>query len=360
MSTKRNDNAGGKAAIGGVALLSRSGTWRNAGLRLASLSGAARLLERRRGGAGAILRFEQVRPPRSAAFQPLLAREITPQFLDRTIAALKRWQLDIVSLDEACRRAAAPVSSRRFVCLTFDGTPADFFHYAYPVLAKHGVPFAVYVPTAFPDGLGQAWWLALEAVIAGADRIALEMEHREHRFEMPEPQQKLQLYDLLERWLRRLPPAELSAAIADLCRRYGVDLSVLSRQAFMGWEDLAKLAADPNATLGSATVNYPVLQNLDEAAALREMSMGRAVAEAALHRDVTHFAYPFGDRAAFGPRHVALAQQAGFASAATALPGVVHAEGRSNPHALPRIACDGRQPSLAVMRAMLSGLGLSN
>ena len=36
---------------------------------------------------------------------------------------------------------------------------------AYPILQKHGIPFAVYLPTAFPDGLGQAWWLALEEMI---------------------------------------------------------------------------------------------------------------------------------------------------------------------------------------------------
>ena len=53
-----------------------------------------------------------------------------------------------------------------------------------------------------------------------------------------------------------------------------------------------------------------------------------------------------------------LAGQAGFASAVTALPGVVRAGGRSNPHALPRIAWDGRQRSLRVMRVMLSGMML--
>ncbi len=44
-------------------------------------------------GAGAILRFERVRPRRRGAFQPLRENEITPQFLDRAIRALKRWKL---------------------------------------------------------------------------------------------------------------------------------------------------------------------------------------------------------------------------------------------------------------------------
>jgi len=230
--------------------------------------------------------------------------------------------------------------------------------HAYPVLARHGVPFTLYVATAFPDGVGEAWWLALQELIARNDRLALVMEGRECRFEMPETGQKLQLYDVLARWLRRLPPADASAAVHDLCKRYAVDLASLSREAFMDWNDLASLAADPLATLGSATVNYPVLNNLDDAAALREMSMGRAVAEAALHRGVRHFAYPFGGRTSFGDRHVTMAKQAGFASAVTALSGVMQADGATNPHALPRIAWDGRIRSLAVLRAMLSGIGV--
>jgi peptidoglycan/xylan/chitin deacetylase (PgdA/CDA1 family) len=130
----------------------------------------------------------------------------------------------------------------------------------------------------------------------------------------------------------------------------------VSREASLDWDDLARLAADPLVTIGSATVNYPVLSNLKDAAALREMTMGRAVAEAAFPRDVRHFAYPFGDRASFRLQHAAMADRAGFASAASSIPGVIEAEGRSNLHALPRLAWDGQQRSLRVMRVMLSGM----
>ena len=331
-----------------------------AGLRLAYFSGYARLMERRSGGAGAILRFERVRPARNAEFQPRRAHEITPDFLDRTIRALKRWNYDIVGMDEVCHRATSPKSPRRFVCLTFDGATRDLMISGYPVLARHGVPFTVYVPTAFPDGLGEAWWLALEAVIARSDRIALVMDRKEQRFEIVDIDRKVQLYDLLERWIRSLAPPDLSAAINDLCKRYSVDLAELSRQAFMNWDDLAKLAADPNVTIGSMTVNAPVLTSLKDAAASREMQMGRAVTQTAVHRDVPHFAYPFGDRGSFNRQHIMLAGEAGFASAVTALPGIVLAEGRSNLHALPRIAWDGRQSSLRVMRVLLSGVTLPN
>ena len=313
-------------------------------------------MEQRAGGAGAILRFERVRPARSVAFQPRRAHEITPDFLDRAIRALKRWNFDIVGMDEVHRRRLSLKQPKRFVSLTFDGATRDLMTFGYPVLSRHGVPFTVYVPTAFPDGLGEAWWLALEAVIARNDRIAFMMDRVEKRFEIADVDEKVRLYDFLLGWMRSLGPEDLSTSINDLCKRYSVDLAGMSREMSMSWDDLAKLGADPNVTIGSMTVNAPVLTSLKDAAASREISMGKAVAQAAFHRDIIHFAYPFGDRASFNRQHVGLAREAGFASAVTALPGVVQTEGRSNLHALPRIAWDGRQRSLRVMRVMLSGV----
>jgi peptidoglycan/xylan/chitin deacetylase (PgdA/CDA1 family) len=254
-----------------------------------------------------------------------------------------------------CRRAVTLAAPRRFVCLTFDGGYKDLIEWAYPVLARHRVPFTVYVPTAFPDGVGEIWWLALEAVIAGERRISLVIDRKELHFTIAASSEKYQLYEFLQGWMRSLSPADLSAAINDLCRRYSVDLAALSRKAAMDWNDLARLAADPLATIGTATVNYPVLARLKDDDALREMTMGRAVAQSALRREVRHFAYPFGDRAAFRRQQVALAAQAGFASAASAIAGVVESAGQTGLLELPRIAWDGRLRSLRAMRVMLSG-----
>jgi peptidoglycan/xylan/chitin deacetylase (PgdA/CDA1 family) len=78
--------------------------------------------------------------------------------------------------------------------------------------------------------------------------------------------------------------------------------------------------------------------------------------KAALGRDPTHFAYPFGTRGSFGPQQPLLAAEAGFASAVTALPGVVWPKDRSNLQALPRIGWNGR--SLRILRVLLTGMAV--
>lgn len=325
-------------------------------MELAYFSGAFRLRQRGAGGAGAILRFERVRPRSSVRFRPLPAREITPDFLDRTIAALKRWNYDIVGIDEACRRAVTLPERRRFVCLTFDAAGKDLVTHAYPVLAKHRVPFTLYLPTAFPDGVGVAWWLVLEQVIARESRISLMVDGGERHFAVATLSDKYELFEFLSGWMRKLPPAELSYAVNDLGKRYSVNIAEVSRSASLDWQDLAALAADPNVTFGSATVNYPALSNLGDADARREMAMGQAVAESAFRRHVGHFAFPFGDRDSFRRAHVLMAEEAGFASAVSTIAGIVEAQGRTNLHALPRIAWDGRVRSLRMMRVLLSGV----
>jgi peptidoglycan/xylan/chitin deacetylase (PgdA/CDA1 family) len=336
-------------------VVSEMGFWRRAGMELAFFSGYFRLRERGTGGAGVILRFERVRPRDSRLFQPNRWRDITPQFLDQTIRALKRWNFDLVTMDEVCRRAVTLPNANRFACLTFDGGSKDVITQAWPVLSMHGVPFTVYLPTAFPDGIGEAWWLALEDMIAREPRISLVIDRQERRFATGSVAEKHDTFEFLASWLRTLPPPDLTFAIHDLCKRYSVDLAGLSRNASMDWDDLTKLAADPLVTVGSATVNYHALSNLKEAEARREMTMGKAVTETALRRAIGHFAYPFGDPKSWRREHVVMAQEAGFSGAVSTIPGVVEARGYTNLHALPRIAWDGRLGSLRMMRVMLSG-----
>ena len=99
------------------------------------------------------------------------------------VKLLRRSAVDVISLDEMYRRMTERDFRRRFVCLTFDDGYRDTQQYAYPILKAAQMPFAVYVPTSFPDRLGELWWLALEAVIARNDRIGLVIDGKNRTFD---------------------------------------------------------------------------------------------------------------------------------------------------------------------------------
>lgn len=261
-------------------------------------------------------------------------------------------------MDEVVERAERPAAAQRFVALTFDGAYCDFMTSAYPVLSRHRVPFVLYVPTGFVDGIGQAWWLALRDVIAKTARIALVMDGVERRFSVPDRATKHELYAGLHAWLLSSPPDDLAVAINDLCRRYGVDLAAVSKGITMTWQDLAVLARDPLATIGCATVNYPNLRPTKGTVVLREMAMGRKVLETTLGMSCRHSAYPYGDRESFTPRDVMLAREAGFATAVSSRAGLVGRHRQPDLMQLPRIAWDGRRTSLRALRTVLSGISV--
>jgi peptidoglycan/xylan/chitin deacetylase (PgdA/CDA1 family) len=326
------------------------------GLEVLYWSGAHLALRPWLGGVGAILMLHHVRPPRLHAFQPNRLLEVTPAFLDTVLASLCRAQVDIITLDEMQRRLAESDFRRRFVCLTFDDGYRDNAQYALPILRRYDAPFTVYIPTSFPDRLGELWWAALEAVIAAQSRIVLTMDGKDRYFECGEAEEKCALFDAVYWWLRGLDSEEdLRVAVRDLAARYSVDIAALCGELCMTWGEIEELAKDPLVTIGAHTVNHVMLKKTSDAAARNEMAQSAAVIEAALGSRPRHFAYPVGDPTAAGPRDFRLAAELGFATAVTTRPGVLFPEHRDHLTALPRISLNGEYQQLRYAKALMSG-----
>jgi len=327
-----------------------------AGLETLYFSGAHVALRPFFQGVGAILTLHHVRPSRPGSFQPNRLLEVSPGFFAAVVRRLRRSGLDIVSLDEMYRRLVQRDFKRRFVCLTFDDGYRDNLQWAYPILKKHDIPFALYVPTSFPDRIGELWWVALERVVASNDRIGLYINGQERRFDCARPDEKRNIYEQLYWWLRSLETEEeLRTVIRDLAARYGVDMAALCDELCMSWEDIAELARDPLCTIGAHTVNHFMLRKTSDRVARSEMEMSRTVIEAAIGIRPQHFAYPVGDPGSAGPREFAIAAELGFRTAVTTQPGVLFPDHRNHLTALPRISLNGEFQQLRYLRVLMSG-----
>ncbi len=327
------------------------------GLETLYFSGLYRAMRPLVGGVGAILTLHHVRPHRPDAFQPNRLLEITPEFFGRLLRRLKRLRADLISLDEMHRRMIAGEFRRRFVCVTFDDGYRDVIEHAWPLLKKHEVPFALYIPTSFPDRIGELWWVALETVIARNDRIGLVINGKDQFFDCATVAQKRELYDEVYGYLRSMKDeAELRRVVRDLCARYLIDPLSFSRDLCMSWQEIAELAADPLCTIGAHTVNHLMLRKVaDDAAVRAEMEMSRAVLEAALGRPPQHLAYPVGDPTSAGPREFRIAAELGFKTAVTTRPGVVFKVHRDHLTALPRISVNGDFQQQRYLKVLMSG-----
>jgi peptidoglycan/xylan/chitin deacetylase (PgdA/CDA1 family) len=327
-----------------------------AGLEALYFSGAHHLLRPIFAGIGTIFMLHHVRPRRDSPFQPNYHLEVTPEFLRMTLAHVRSQGIDIVTADEAGRRLIEHDFSRRFACFTFDDGYRDNRDFALPAMREYDAPLTVYVASDFAEGTGRLWWVALERIIAAADRIDSTIGDTAIRLDTRTIEDKQAAFTQIHDLLRGLPDdRDIARAISELCARHGVDESDISRELCLSWDELKPFAADPLVTIGAHTVSHCNLAKRSEQQAHQEITVSRTRIEAVLQRPVLHLAYPYGDRGAAGPREFAFARAAGFKTAVTTRPGMIFPENAEHPTALPRISLNGNYQTARLLPVLTSG-----
>jgi peptidoglycan/xylan/chitin deacetylase (PgdA/CDA1 family) len=327
------------------------------GLQALYFTGAHHLLQPIVGGIGAIFMLHHVRPRLGGAFQPNRHLEITPDFLRATLAHLHSHGIEIVGIDEMHQRLVSGDFPRRFACFTMDDGYRNNRDYALPVMREFAAPFTVYVTSDFAEGTGRLWWIALERVIAKADRIEADIGGVTVRLETRSVAAKQAAFDRLLDWLSGLAgEQDIRREISALCRHHGIDEDAISRDLCLAWDELRPFADDPLVTIGAHTISHCNLAKQSEAIAAHEMSISRTRIEAALERPVLHLAYPYGDRFAAGPREFALARSVGFKTAVTTRPGMIFAENAAHLTALPRVSLNGNYQDTRFLPVLTSGV----
>ncbi len=326
-----------------------------AGLETLYYSGVHRLAGQLMAGVGVILTFHRVRPGRPDAFQPNRLLEITPEFLDEALTTLADHDIEVIPIDQLANRLAAPRAGR-FAVLTFDDGYRDNRDFALPILKRHGAPFTLFVPSAFADGAGEMWWLAVEQAIAENARIEVTLAGEARVFDCATAAAKAEAFEEINGYLSgRAGAAEFVAATRDLAERYGVDLHGQCREACMGWDEIAAFADEPLVTIGSHTVHHSILSKLSDDGVRAEIAGGIAAIETHLHQRPTHFSYPVGGPGAAATREFAIAAELGVETAVTTRPGVLFPEHTDHLRALPRISVNGEFQERRYLDVLLSG-----
>jgi peptidoglycan/xylan/chitin deacetylase (PgdA/CDA1 family) len=308
-------------------------------------------------GIGTILTFHHVRPARADGFQPNRNLEITPEFLDELLIAIRASDSEIVSLDEARRRLVERDFRRRFVVFSFDDGYRDIRDFAYPVLKRHGAPFTAFIASRFADGTGDLWWVVLERTVAAADVLETTIGARTYRFALRDDAARQNAFIRLYWALRALPDEnEMRAIIQEMADRAGISTGTICRDLCMDWQEIASLAADPMVTVGAHTDTHIMLAKApaDQARADIQRSVERMQAELGIRPQ--HLCYPVGDHTSAGRRDFRIAEELGFRTALTTRRGALFPEHRGHLMALPRISVNGDFPALRYVETLLSGI----
>jgi peptidoglycan/xylan/chitin deacetylase (PgdA/CDA1 family) len=246
-----------------------------------------------------------------------------------------------------------PGGGERRVAITFDDGYAGNLHVAYPLLRRHDIPFTVYVTTGFMDREVHVWWYALERLIARVEGLRFEHLGGAHRYTTISLAQKVHAYQRIRGLLLCVQPDTAESILQQLFAGTAGDMAQLGAGDVLSAEQVRAMSEDPLVTIGAHSMSHPALRQLDEEASRREIHGSGERLAAVTGKPARHFAYPFGNRAAYGPREERLVRESGYQTAVTTCARQLQSTDRST--ALPRIMLTAQLDVLTGLRALLTG-----
>jgi peptidoglycan/xylan/chitin deacetylase (PgdA/CDA1 family) len=329
------------------------------GFAVISATGADHWLGPFTTGRGVILMFHRVRPWRARPFAPNQVLEISPEFLNLCLSTLKAMGFRLISMDDIPQDLHERAPDRPFAALTFDDGYRDNLEFALPVLRKHGAPWTIYVTSQFAEGKGRLWWLELEETVAAMPEICIPGGNGSFIVLRSRTVcEKHRAFAAIYKILRQKPQAQLQFLLQFLQEQAGICWANMTREHCLSWDELRPLGEDPSVSVGAHTLLHPALANESLGSSEREIVQSRLVIEQQLNRSVRHFAYPFGDRRAAGPREFEITRDAGYATAVTTRPGHIFDAHAGHLHALPRVSINGLFQNERALRSLLTGTAL--
>lgn len=254
-----------------------------------------------------VLIFHRVRPHKD----PLFPGEPDAEEFELHMKWVRRW-FHVLPLDEAVARLRSGTLPARAAAITFDDGYADNCTVAMPILRDLGLHATFFIATGYLDG-GRMWNDTIIEAVRAARSPQLDLESlqlgrhaiastSERRSAIQDIIGRLKYYALDQR--QHLAEAVAAQAGGELPR----DLMLTTAQ-------LRKLAHS-GMGIGAHTVSHPILANVPNEVAWREITEGKQRLEALLDRSIALFAYPNGKPGRdYNGEHVRMAREAGFDAA---------------------------------------------
>ena len=247
--------------------------------------------------------------------------------------------------------------------ITFDDGYRDNFEVAAPILRELKAPATFFIPTGFLETPRLPWWDFVAYVIKQTRVKQLSLDRSERTdlspisIDLESGSRRAAIAAIIGEFLRN--------AIADerwfllhLASRAEVNVmnEDLSRELFMGWDDVKQLAdADPFFSIGSHAHSHAQLAGLDDESQRRELAISRQILEGRLGRQVHAIAYPFGWEGTYNSVTKEVAKQTGYRQAFCSQLGVNRRSGLDT-YAIRRLGV-GSTDSPAMLRARSALLG---
>ena len=247
---------------------------------------------------------------------------LDPARVRADLAYLRREGYELVSLADLVSRLRNRDSSLgKTVAFTVDDGYADFASVALPIFAEYDCPVTVFIVTGVVDQGGWYWWDRLHETMKHAQRRELDVPIGGERFvaTLGTPDLARNTARDLGQQLKRVSDVERHRVMKEVENLLGVELSAHPPPEFasMTWDEIRDCAPH-GVTFGPHTVTHPILSQLDDASARREVEGSWSRLREQTSAAVPIFCYPNGKTGDFSEREFANLRDVGLESAVTA------------------------------------------
>lgn len=257
------------------------------------------------------------------------------------VVELVRTRFSVVSLDEivASLRGGGPLPARA-VALTFDDGYRSMLDIVDPILAAHGLPYAVFVPAGLVGSGERLPTYVMRAALTFTRRREIRLPGRRKALPLRTAAERSAAVGVAAALLRSSPQPVVHEATAELRALLSPDEweevdRRFESEALMGWDELARLARR-RVTVGSHTHGHAVLHTRQSAEEIgTQVRASKAEIEERLGVPCRHFCYPQGRRGDVCPAAVRAVRDAGYAAGLMNIGGQVRTG--MDPLLLPRL-----------------------
>jgi len=224
------------------------------------------------------------------------------------------------------------------VAVTFDDGYEDNAGVAADILADHGVPATFFITAGRLAAPEEFWWDRLERMLLSgqpaAPAVQVLVRQSPLWADVRSTAARQRAHEALYWRLRPQPPSLIDVVLDDVEKQLGAAGGNRRSHRMMSPAQLRTLAERPGIDIGAHTLSHPQLATQLVDVQRHEIAGSREHLQALLDREVSLFAYPYGDAQAFDATTKELVDEAGFDAACAVRAGPV--EAATDPFDVPR------------------------
>lgn len=264
--------------------------------------------------------------------------QVSQEYLGKVIQYFIDNNIDIVSMDECCKRIASKRKQKRFVVFTFDDGYADNMTHALPVFEKYDAPFTLFLSTGFPDHQIVLWWYLLEDFIMKNEKVAFNADNEILSFDTSSADKKIDAFWKIRMYIMESSQENLLFRLKNILGEDEFTLIDFTKKMALSWDQVVALSNHPLVTIGAHTVNHLALSKLKEDEVYKEITDSVNLIEKKIQKPVQYFAYPLGSSNEASDREFDIAKKCNMKMAFTTRNGNIMKKHVHSLYSLPRIS----------------------